>query len=239
MPRRLTPARAVPALLAAVAAVGLLVPACGDDGPDLAQQRADQLRDAARRAGLPDEVADVLALAARGGTTTYQVGYPGEQGARIVVSQDPPERRFDVLQGDRIVESRVLHRGVAYRCEPDTGKGAATGALTCTRAAGAIDAPGTFTDESLTRFVDQVAASKDTLSMIVDRRTIAGARARCLTTTPKPGTPLDGTGPGTDVLCLSAEGAQLLVDHDGQRLVADHYETSVPRGTFDTDRQER
>jgi hypothetical protein len=35
------------------------------------------------------------------------------------------------------------------------------------------------------------------------------------------------------VLCLSAEGAQLLVDHGGERLVADRYTTTVPDGTFE------
>jgi hypothetical protein len=52
-------------------------------------------------------------------------------------------------------------------------------------------------------------------------------------TTPKAGTVLDGTGPGTDTLCLSPEGAHLLVDSDGERVVADAYTTDVPDGTFD------
>jgi hypothetical protein len=161
------------------------------------------------------------------------VSYAGEEGARILVSQDPPERRIDVVQGDAIVESRVLHDEVAYRCSPATGASARRDQLSCRRAAGALDVPGTFTDEALDDFTHQLAATRSTLDMEVTTRKLAGVEATCLTTTPKAGTPLDGTGPGTDELCLSADGAQLLVDHGGQRLVADRYSTEVPKGTFD------
>jgi hypothetical protein len=215
------------ALLAAVAFA-----ACGDDGgggPD----RVGQLRAAAIDAGLPPEVADVFALAAQGDEATFQVTYAGDDGARIVVSQAPPDRRIDVVQGELVLSSRVLRDGVGYRCETDTSEGAEAGALSCERGAGSLADVGGFTDEALRTFVAQVGASKDQLSITVDTREIADARATCVTTTPKAGTPLDGTGPGTDVLCLSAEGAQLLVDHAGERLVADRYSTTVPDGTFE------
>lgn len=218
--------------LAVVLLVGTALVACGDDGDDGPQQ-ADQLRAAAVEAGLSEEVADVFALAARASTSTFQVTYAGDDGARLVVSQAPPDRRVDVIQADVVVSSRVLHQGVAYRCEPDTADGADPGDLTCQRAAGALEAVGTFTDDALRAFIDQVAASKDGLTITVDIRTIADAEATCITTTPKAGTELDGTGPGTEVLCLSAEGAQLLVDHGGERLVADRYSTTVPDGTFE------
>jgi hypothetical protein len=221
-----------PLLLLAAAAL-LALSACGDDGPAIGDQRADQVREAAEKAGLPDDVAEVLALAAQADGATFQVAYAGEEGARIVVSQDPPQRRVDVLQGDVIVESRVLRDEAAYRCAPDTSPGAKAGALDCRRAAGALDLPGTFTPEALAEFTDQVAGSMKTLDLKVSTRKIAGVEVTCLTSTPKAGTVLDGTGPGTDELCLSAEGAQLLVDHGGQRLVADRYTTQVPSGTFD------
>lgn len=214
-------------------AAALLLAACAGTGDDVGRERADQVRDAARKAGLSDEVADVLALAARSDDATYQVSYAGSDGARLLVSQSPPDRRVDVLAGDVVIESRVLRDQVAYRCEPDDGEGAEPGALTCTRAAGALDADGAFTDDALQAFTDQLAASSDSMAITVDRRTIAGVRATCLTTTPKAGTPIEGTGPGTDVLCLSPEGAQLLVDRAGNRLVAEHYSTKVPKGTFD------
>jgi hypothetical protein len=222
-----------PLLLVAVAAL-LALAACGDDGPAIGDQRADQVRAAASEAGLPADVADVLALAAKADGATFQIAYAGDDGARLVVSQAPPDRRVDVIQGDVVVESRVLRDEIAYRCSPDTSSGAKDGALTCRRAAGAIDATGTFTDEALEDFVQQLVSSSKALDLKVTTRKIAGAEATCLTSTPKAGTPLDGTGPGTDELCLSREGAQLLVDHGGQRLVADRYSTQVPKGTFDT-----
>jgi hypothetical protein len=231
MPRRRPPAvRARRALLVSLLLVPL-VAACGGDDGDVAAERSEQMRDAAKRAGVSDEVAEVLAISARASESTFQVAYAGQDGARIVVSQDLPDRRFDVFQGDVAVSSRVLHDGVAYKCDP--APKAKPGKLTCVRSAGAIETPGVFTEDALAKFVQQVAAQKDTLAMTVDRRKIAGVPVTCLTTTPKPGTVLDGKGPGTDVLCVSDEGAQLLVDHDGERLVADHYSTTVPKGTFD------
>lgn len=215
-----------------VLVLGAGLAACGDD-ESTGARRPDQLREAALEAGLDQDVADVFALAARADSASFQVTYAGTDGARLVVSQDPPDRRIDVTQGDVIVSSRVLHKGVAYRCEADTAPGAAPGALSCARAAGALEDVGAFTEEALRAFIDQVAASKDALTMTVDTRTIAEVDATCVTTTPKAGTELDGTGPGTDVLCLSAEGAQLLVDHAGERLVADRYSTTVPDGTFE------
>lgn len=223
--------------IGAVTTAALAVAGCGDGGAQVGADRADQVRSAALRAGLPDDVASVLALAARADDASFQVTYAGTDGARLVVSQAPPDRRIDVMQGDRVVESRVLRDRVAYRCAPDPA--GATGELRCSRAAGAIEPAGTFTDEALRSFTDQLAASKATLDVDVDTRKIAGVDATCLTSTPKAGTPLDGTGPGTDVLCLSAEGAQLLVDRDGDRLVADRYTTEVPEGTFDVSASSR
>lgn len=222
-----------PVLVLAVAA-GIVLAACGGGGADhVGDDRADQVRAAAQEAGLPDDVAEVLSLAARADSATFQVSYAGTEGARLVVSQAPPDKRVDVVAGALVVESRVLHDQVAYRCEPDPAPDAKPGALSCERAAGALEAAGTFTDDALDAFTDQLAASKDALTITVDQRTIAGVDATCLTSTPKAGTPIDGHGPGTDVLCLSPEGAQLLVDRDGDRLVADRYTTEVPKGTFD------
>jgi hypothetical protein len=208
----------------------LLAGACGDDGGDLGDERGDQVRAAARKAGLPADVADVLALAAQGETATFQVTYAGTEGAKLVVSQAPPDRRVDVVAAGTVVESRVLRGGTAYRCELGEG---ADPQLECDRAAGAIEAPGTFTDAALDTFTRQLAASRDGLELTVEERTIAGADVRCLVTQPKTGTTIDLNGPGAETLCVSPEGAQLLVDAGGERLVAESYTTEVPEGTFD------
>ena len=204
----------------------------GDGEAELAEDRARQVREAAADAGLEADVAEVLALAARGATATFQVSYPGTEGASLVVSQDSPHRRVDVLQAGLLVQSQVVRDGVAYRCQlPPRGRPGDE--LDCTRTGGAIESPGAFTDDALTTFTEELAASLDALDLTVDERTIAGTRARCLVTAPKAGAQLDPEGPGVDTICLSDEGAQLLVDRGGERVVADDYTTTVPGGTFD------
>jgi hypothetical protein len=218
--------RPTAAVLATLALLAL--PACGDDGGSVADERADQVRAAAEKAGLPDDVADVLALAATGALATFQVAYAGTEGARLVVSQAPPDHRVDVITAG-VVESRVLRDGTAYRCEREAD------ALRCTRAAGALERPGTFTDYALDAFTEQLADSRGALDLTVEDREIAATDATCLVTTPKAGTPLDGAALSTDTLCLSDEGAQLLLDAGGERLVADSYSTDVPEGTFEVE----
>ena len=196
--------------------------ACGDDGTSDA--RAEQVREAADEAGLPDDVADVLALAARGATGTFQVTYPGDEGSSVVVSQDPPNRRVDVVLGERIVRSQVVRGGVAYRCEPaEDGR---DGELGCRRSQSALDAPGTFSPEALATFTEELGATADDIELTVEARTIAETDATCLVATPATGDP--------ETLCVSDEGAQLLVDAAGERLEASAYATDVPAGTFDT-----
>ncbi len=207
----------------------LVVCACGDEG-SAADARADQVRDVAEDAGLADDVTDVLVLAARGTDGVFQVRYAGEDGAAVVVSQDPPNRRIDVVVDDRIVESRVFRGGVGYECKPAEDDPA--GPLECARAQGALQAPGAFTDEALDAFTEDLARSQDDIDLSVERRTIAEVDATCLVAVPKPG-PTDGSGPGVETLCLSDEGGQLLVDVGGERQVAEAYTTDVPEGTFD------
>lgn len=218
----------MPRALLAVLALGLLTGACGDEDP--ADTRADQVREAAEEAGLPAEVVDVLVLASRGTSATFQVAYPGDDGAEVVVSQQPPHRRVDVVAGGAIVQSRVFRDGVGYECLPPEDD--PRGALDCTRREGALEAPGAFTEEALRTFSDDLAGSLDELDLTVEVRTIAEVEATCLVATPKPG-PTDGTGTNGETLCLSPEGAQLLVDVAGERVVAERYTTDVPEGTFD------
>jgi hypothetical protein len=192
--------------------------ACGSD-PSASDERADQIRQVAEEAGLADDVADVLALAARGIDGTYQVTYEGDDGASVVISQSPPDRRIDVVAGERVVESRVFRDGVGYRCAPpadDPGAG-----LDCTRSEGALDAPGLFTEEALKAFADDLAASSDEVEVSVETRTIADTEATCLIA-------------GPDTICFSEQGAQLLLDTADDRLEASAYTTDVPEGTFET-----
>jgi hypothetical protein len=210
----------------------LLLGAGGDDGPDVADGRADQVRRAALEAGLDADVADVLALAARGATATFQVTYPGEGGAAVLVSQAPPDRRVDALTAGLIVQSQVLHDGVSYACQLPAGAQPGDD-LECRRNRSASIASGTFTPEALAEFTTALADQLEAVDLAVESRTVADVEATCLVSTPKAGTVIDGTEPSVDTLCLAPDGAQLLVDVGGQRVVADTYRPSVPAGTFD------
>lgn len=207
------------------------VAACGEGEDRTADTRADQVKDAAIDAGLPEDVADVLALAARGATATFRVTYPGADGAEVVVQQDPPNRRVDVLTAGLVVESQVERDGVGYLCRLPEG-GRPGDALDCSRRQGAITGPGAFTDQALDTFTADLAAVLDDVDLTVEARTIADVEATCLISAPKAGTVIDGTE-SVDTICLASTGAQLLVDVGGERVVASDYSTEVPDGTFD------
>jgi hypothetical protein len=219
-------------LLAPCAAVGVAMvvgAACGDDA-DPGEERAEQVRAAGEAAGLPDEVVEVLVLAAEGTDATFQITYAGSGGAALVVSQDPPNRRVDVVSGETVVESRVVRDGTGYLCTPPPDE--PDGPLACSREEGALEAPGAFTAEALDAFREDLASSLPDLDLSVEAREVAGVAATCLIATPVAG-PTDGSGPSVETLCLSPEGGQLLVDAGGERVVAEAYSTDVPDGTFD------
>ena len=196
----------------------LALGACHDE-PSASERRADQIREVAEEAELPGDVIDVLELAARGVDGTFQVTYAGAEGASIVISQAPPDRRLDVVVGERVVESRVFRDGVGYRCTPPPDD--PIGSLDCERSESGLDPPGAFTQEAIEAFAEDLGQAADDLELKVEARTIAEADASCLVA-------------GDETICLSDEGAQLLVDVGSDHLTASSYTTEVPRGTFET-----
>jgi len=212
------------ALLAASVAGVLGVPACGG-GDDAGSTRAEQVREVALDAGLSEEVADVLALAARGGTATFQVTYPGEDGAALVVSQQPPNRRIDAVAAGLIVQSQVVLDDTTYTCDLPDG-GSPGDALECRRTQAAAPAHGAFTPEALEDFAEDLAERADRTELRVEARTIADVEARCLVAEPR-------DGGDAETICVGPDGAQLLLDAGGQRVEADAYTPDVPDGTFD------
>jgi hypothetical protein len=223
----------------ALAPVLTSLAACGDDGPSVAEERKAQIREAGVAAGLDEEVIEVLELAAIGATSTFRLTFRGDGGSTIVVSQAPPDRRVDIVIGKEVVESRVLRDGVGYACTiPTTDTSAPSqrrppAELTCERQAGDVRTEGVFSTEALEDFTANLAASKDDVDVTVETRKLAGTQATCLVSAPKAGTPLTGTEPGAETICLSSEGAQLLVDAGGQKVTATEYDSRVPKGAFD------
>jgi hypothetical protein len=219
--------RAVALLTCTAAAFGGV--ACGDDGDPVAGQRADQLRAAAAGAGLDDDVADLLALAASATGATFRVSYPGRDGGELVVSQRPPHRRIDSIEAGVVIESRIVRGAVGYLCLPVEGE-----ELGCTRESGAIGAPGIFTAEALEQLSVALGAATEAYELRVEERTMVGTTARCLVAELRPGAEAPERG-ALGTLCLSPEGAQLLVDTSGEHLEASDYSTEVPSGVFDPD----
>jgi hypothetical protein len=221
--------------LAVLVLAGVVIgAACSSGGgsadDQLAQQRADQARAAALNAGLSSEVGDFLALLGSSVTSSYQVTYPATEGAgSLVVSQSPPDHRVDITDGRDLLESHIIRDDASYRCVPPKG----AKALRCTRS-GSGDAPGgAFTPEALASTTDQLVAAAADYDLAVSRRTIAGARATCLTTTRKPGRPAPTDGAIDGRLCVSPEGVVLSVVRGDQHVEATGYTLEVPKGTFD------
>jgi hypothetical protein len=218
--------RAVGVGLAALAAIAALA-ACGDG--DAAAERADQVSDAAADAGLPADVADLLALLGRGTVATYQVVYPSEDGAgEVVVTQRPPDRRVDLVIDGEVRESTVLRDGVRYRCAPD-----GAGALACERTGTEPDEAGPFDADQLRRAVEAVAERAAGYDLRVVDREVLEVDARCLVTERRPDAPADPESADIGELCLSPEGAVLVASSGAERVAATDYATGVSDGIFD------
>lgn len=220
--------RFLPIQLCLSLVVVVVVSACGGDD-DPGDERAEQVRTAALDAGLDDDVADFLALAARGQSATYQVTYPGpdEQG-ELVVANDPPNRRVDVVVDERIVEVQLVLDGEAFRC---TRAGDADRISACERTDAVVDAPGLFSERSLTEVTESLRDRADDFTFRVQTVPIAGVEATCLVTEIREGRARSDLGT-SGTICVSAEGALLKVDQDGETLEAREYTTEVPDNTF-------
>jgi hypothetical protein len=204
---------------AALVALATLVPAAcaGDEGPsasELADRRARQAVDAAAEAGLPDDVQELLGIAARAPAASFSATY--RAGAdQVVVHQRPPRRRVDVIVGGLAREAIVSDGDGEVRCERPAGD-----AWTCTpvpagdTAAGA-GGFGAFSPELVARTVEALEDAAGQFSLDVVERRIAGVEASCLRSSPTPGaagTDGDGEDSAPAWLCVAPDGVPLLVD---------------------------
>lgn len=221
-------------LAAALLTVLAVATACGDDGaPSASTARAKQVRDAARGAGLPDDVADLLADAAGVVGSTFRVTYDlgGPSGGTAVLTQDPPRRRVDLntqVEGDDVTRALITEPDGTTVCERAAGK------WTC-HAGSASDAstPSAFGSDQVSQVVGDLKTATDAYDFRVASRTVAGVEARCLVTELKPGKHPTADLGAKGTLCISAEGVPLLVETPAASLRALTYRTDVPGDAFD------
>ena len=205
--------RAAIALLAVVAVACTSHPSPAEK---TAQKREKQARDVARSAGLSSGVQDVLGLYAKAADSAFTVTYgPSQAGSSIVLIQDPPLRRVDVVTGD-ITRSVFVTKQGTYDCAQQDKQ------WSCQQSQQQEGTPGLLAPQDIARTVEQLKAAKTNYTFAVTTRKIAGVGVHCLVTTPRP-----GVSGGGSTLCVSSQGAVLLVQGTENPLMAVKYSTSV------------
>jgi len=202
-----------------VGLVGLIASGCSKGEKSAADKTADervkQARDVARKAGLEPQVQDFLALYASAAGSSFSVNYEPSNGSTVVLIQDPPQRRVDVV-APPVTRSVFVTKTGTYDCSLQNQQWA------CQQSTEQQAAPGLLAPEDITRTAAELTSARTNYTFKIENRTIAKTTARCLLTTPKPGV----AGPGS-TLCLSPEGAVLLVEGTGNPLKAAEYSTKV------------
>src|SRR5207248_157878 len=158
--------------------------ACGSH-PDASQRtaagRQRQARDLARRAGLSIDVQDFLARYAAASGEHFEVTYaPSSAGTTIVLVQDPPRRRVDLVTPP-VTRSIFVNRNGTFNCALDNQK------WTCQKSAQQESTPGLLSTADVQHEVSQLQAAKSDYTFRVSSRKMAGASARCLAVTPRQG----------------------------------------------------
>lgn len=207
--------------------VALTLASCGGSGPS----KADQGRSIAEHAGLPGDVADFFALAAKGTQATYRVSLDttDDKGAKLQVTttQRPPDVRVDTFHADGTIDATFSVRG--QRSE-------------CTRAndqwqCGELGPSSSSSDDvfgasAVSLAIDRFRQRATDYDFRVEHRTIANVDATCLVTTRKPGHDQDPSLGPSATLCLSAEGAILRAETGAGTLSASSYTTKIPDDAF-------
>lgn len=217
-PLRRLLAVALGVVLVAVAAVAIHQLTGHQDSPTerAAATRARQARQVAKKAGLPTAVQDLLARAAGAVGQRFTVTYRTGPDTTATLIQRPPSKRVDetVGQGDAAVtRSLIVNDTGSFSCLRQAGR------WTCRRATTAPADIGAFTPDEIKATVDRLVSQRAQFRFAVTRRRLAGADATCLVTTERHPT----AQPATGRLCISPEGAPLLVDGAGGHIEAIAY----------------
>jgi hypothetical protein len=199
--------------------VALVLAVCGQHqspAEKTANEREKQAREVASKAALSPEVQEFLALYATAANNKYTVTYgPSGAGTSIVLAQNPPLRRVDVV-APPVTRSVFVTKQGTFDCQLENQQ------WTCQPSKQQEGAPGLQAPADIDRTVAELKAAKTNYSFSVTNKKVAGTDTKCLVTKPKPG--VAGAG---STLCLSSRGAVLLVEGSGNPLRAVKYSTSV------------
>lgn len=226
--RRTATALGVAALVTA-AATGALA-GCGGDDPSASDRRQEQVADAAEAAGLPEDVTDFLADVAAGVDGTYRVAYdvadPSGATQRLTVTQAPPDRRVEVDRPEGPDTVTIGGEEGTHECR----RPADDQPYTCEQVAGA-GSEGVFGEDQVEALRAVLADGAEAYDFAFGEQAVAGVTARCLVATRRP--EVDDPALGEEAtLCVSPEGAQLLVATPSGTLRAVEYTTEIPADAF-------
>ncbi len=217
---------------AGLAALALLA-GCGGSGGGLAskareagRQRARQASEAAREAGLPEEVADLIGDAAGAVGQTFTVTYETGEGGRATLAQAPPRRRFDLSLPGGATRATLVNEDGSFACEQRAGT------WTCLPSKDPPPDVGSFAATDLERTISSLSASRATFDVRIERRQVAGVDARCLVTERKASAAADPALGERGVLCIAPSGAVVVLDQPGQALAALAYRDDADEATF-------
>lgn len=229
MPALYAPLVRAPTTLASIVLVAALtVAGCADDD-DVGDERADQARTAALDAGLDDDVADFLALAARGQTATYQATYPGpDEGTDLVVANRPPDRRVDVVADGVLLQVQLSLDGESFQCGLDAELDAIG---ECERTDALVESPGAFGSAAMASLTESLAERLDDFEFSLATAAIAGIEAQCLVTRIREGRERPELADG-GTICVSPEGVLLRVAQGDEILEATDFTTDIADNTF-------
>lgn len=218
----------VRALVAAVLCAALLGACGGDD--DVGATRADQARQVAADAGLPEPVQDVLASAATSATRTFTVTYKLAVEGSTTIVQDPPRRRIELVLGSGAgVTTRVTitNKDGTFACSKSVD------AWTCRTSTAEAAAFGPLGVGDIQRTTADLVAARKSYTFRVAPRTVAKTRTRCLITELRPGQEPDPTRGNRGVLCVAPEGVPLLIEGGQTTITATSYRPHADPDAFE------
>lgn len=217
------------AFVAAVLCAVLTAGCGGSGGDDLAETRADQARQVAEDAGLPDAVQDVLADAATSATRTFSVTYKLAVEGTTTIVQDPPHRRVELVLGSgpaAVTRATITNKDGTFSCSRTVD------AWTCRASEEKASGFGPLALGDIEQTTADLVEARKAYSFRVQRRIVAKAPARCLITELKPGQTPDPARGARGVLCISREGVPLVIEGATSAITATSYRASADDAAF-------